>query len=222
MERVVLISDIDTELGMNLLKQYYANHCKIIGTSTTAVNNLDISEFNTEYVEIVPWNRISPVGAKNVLIKGITRFREIQEVLILQTAGFISSQLTGLSVLEIEQCIDMWSKGTCFLVREVLGHLQQQNRGCISLVNNVYYKDNDAVSPLRDILEAGFKALAKNLLQLSKESQITINCFESTTIHSDKFSEYIYKTNTERTGKLSGRTFSYHDKKFFLAGIRNN
>jgi len=226
MERVILISDINTELGLNLLKQYYANGDKIIGISTNDNDNsdhnkIDFKEFRPESLEIIPWNRISPVGIKNVLLKGITRFREIHEALILQTISFKYKQFDALSILEIEKSIDKGIKGSCFLIKELLSYLLQQQRGSLSLVSNIHYQDNALGSPLGEMVEASFNALVKSLFRNTRGSAVIINSFESSTIHSDKFSEFIYKTNNEKTNRASGKKFSYHDKKPFLAGIRN-
>jgi hypothetical protein len=221
MDKVVLISDVHTELGLNLLRQFHATGYQVIGTSTTDPKNLSMSEFNTELVEIIHWNRVSPIGVKNLLIKAITRFRQIDEVIILQTASFTGSKLSEISLLDIDQNIDMWLKGTCYLLKEMLAYLSKNGNGSLTLVNNISYTHESVVSPVGEILEAGFRALVKNLFKTAKDSPLILNGVESTSNAFDKLGDFIYKIVTEKTNKGIGKLYNFHDKKSFFSSLIN-
>jgi len=220
MEKVIVISDIHTELGFNLFKIYYANGYRIIGISNTESRELPFNQFNEEFVEIVHWNRISPIGVKNILLKGIARFKKIDEVIILQTADFKSSKIHQIPIIDFDRNIDMWIKGNCYLLKEIVDYLLKCSSGMITLVNNIIFKDEPSL--IGEILEASFQAVVKNLLKSAKDSQLVINGIESDTILFDKFSEYIFNTINEKGTKSSGKMFYFHEKRSFLAGLRNS
>jgi hypothetical protein len=211
MDRVVLVTDTDTQLGQSILDTYMA-----AGERTVAVrieppfggkkSSGDNSGNGND--DALSWNRCSSVDPRNIMIDALRRFSAVDEVIVVQS---VEVELpAGPELVDINQAIDYWIKGTMFFVREVLRIFTEKGKGVLALVNHLPSDVGAPGTPLGEAVSAAFGAYIKRMLPIFGGNDIYINGFESTTRSIDEFAQFIHRNMAERFRRISGKFILFH------------
>jgi NAD(P)-dependent dehydrogenase (short-subunit alcohol dehydrogenase family) len=138
---VFFITDVDTPLGKELAKLALQQGYTVFGT--VAADNEGNDEQKTEKtraaiegkkaketLKIEVWRRHSPVSARHILIKALTHFNTLDNIILLGNPVIERYELRQIPIQQIESLVDGWVKGNFFLVKELLNHFSQNgNQG---------------------------------------------------------------------------------------------
>ena len=221
MDRVAFITDIDTPLGESLVRLYLEENNQVIATVSSPENSALPEDFSHlkesagDSLLIEPWNRHSPISAKNVYLKAITHFNRLDEVLLIGNNDLSCPLLHQVGFEVIERAIDSWIKGNLFFLKSILARFLEKGGGILALISIDF---NHPTSALEETLRHSFLGLARSLLQTYGNKGINVNAFESSVNQIDEFSRYIYRNLTERGRKDSGRWLRY--RSGILSGLR--
>jgi NADP-dependent 3-hydroxy acid dehydrogenase YdfG len=218
MDRIVFITDVDTQLGSSLLKHCYTDYKHIVGTISSPVKEFSFSDVIDERLDIIEWNRRSPFEAKNILLSVIKKYKKLDEVLVIHSSMADTTQLHNIEVADIDMTVDIWIKSYIFLCREILNYFSSKTGGLLLLINNIHYENKKNTSPLFELIKHGFSGFMQQLMRVYKDRSITINGIESSSPDAKELSTFIYKCLCERLRNLSGKivTFKKKGKLFFL------
>ena len=238
MSRVVLITDTQTGLGEELVKNFRSSGYRLVAVSTGAVvtealatETLATETVGTEETEgplegsieedmiSIRWHRSSPVSARNVLLNLRDSFDRLDEALLLHSPRLDRNLLQENSPAAIEQAVDNWIKGSLFMVKEILGLYKEQDSGVLNLVS--YCPRNEsAFPPLEGTIRGGFHALAESLFAGNGSADMVINGFESYAPDPSAYADYIFNKLTERKNRSSGKWFRFQVPISRLLGRR--
>ena len=215
MDRVVLITDINTPLGSALLVKYHTDGEKIIGTITPDNKDFSLPNWSDDGLEVLEWNRHSPVNSKNIILSVLKKYKKLDEVCLIQNMIGNDSFFHELDFKSIDKAIDNWIKGNFFLCREILKVFIQNASGVLVLINNIKCNSN-ITSPLFEAIRSSFRSFTKELSLTYGSHNIFINGFESTSNLSEDFGGFIYKRICEKMRNNSGRIIQFNKKKSFF------
>jgi hypothetical protein len=203
MDKTVFITDVDTDLGQALVS-LYLNKCNIFATVSSEENLRYLTEKYNSYIKIVVWNRKSPISSKNALIKAQTIYNAIDNFIILHDPADEQLMPNELKFEQIEKSIDMWIKGTVFLIKEIINFIQKKNTGknIITLINRT---QNLSRSVLQSLTAGSLKGLMDTLLRLYKKEKFIILGIDSRSDNTKSIAQFVYKTLEEKGEKLKSR-----------------
>jgi NAD(P)-dependent dehydrogenase (short-subunit alcohol dehydrogenase family) len=219
MGRVVLVSDVQTPLGEELVRRYLAEGASVAATRS----NLKAREPALAPAEgflLVDWNRRSPISARNVLLSVANRFGRIDEAVLLQDPTVEARLLPDTSYESIERAADAWLKGPLFLLKGLLEALARDGGGRLALVE---YAPRQALAgrpPLEAALRGAFRALAQTLLDAGGPKGVQIHCFESVETLARDFAGFIVETLGARGDKPAGKWLRFQPRGGLLAPLR--
>ena len=214
MSRRAFITDIETTLGAALARLYIDSACHVFGTinsrspgeAVLSPSLKSLKESAGELLHIETWRRHSPVSAKNMILKALTRFDVIDEFLLIGNPFHSAPALHSMEFRLLDKEVDSWIKGNLFLLREIMVYTLERNSGILTLI---CLNHNHPESCLEETIRQGFLALAESLFKTYSDKDITINAFESQPGLIDEFAAYIFRHISERGNKSSGRLFKY-------------
>ena len=243
MSKVVLVTDIDTPLGLELAKRYADSGSSLIAASGSKESIESFAGLSDEKYLQVKWLRRSPISARNVVLSGINHFKRIDEAVILQTLGDKPAKTKGSSFgdmqfADIESLIDTQVKGSIFLIKEIIHYrvnLQVQTnlqdlknkQGQTPSQNQTEPQDNRKRLPLTVVqyCESSLSNLSpletfvlKGFETLVKslagfDKDITINGFLSAEVSVTEYADFIFKTIKEKIDKSNGRIFRFSSRQ---------
>ena len=205
MSRTVLITDIDTPLGLNLSKIFLEQGDSVVGTVTAPDKQSNFKALNSSSFTLRRWQRSSSLSAKNLLLSIINDFNNLDEALLLQPPSLPAKLLHEVTTAEIEQGVDLWIKGNLFLLKEILDIFSRGKGGVLALINYSPKDSTGILPPLESVLRGSFQALAKSLFSSYSREDFYINGFESNTAESGDFADFIRQTLQDRGRRVSGR-----------------
>ena len=206
MNKSVFITDADTLLGSELTRLYISGGSKVIATvgtedAFTSVNKAsgleadiplktlsDLKNKNEESLMIVLWHRQSPVSTKNIFLRLLTQFDSIDEVLLFGNPVQSAPALHLANFELINEYVDSYTKGTLYLLKEILTHYQVKKTGLLALI---CLNSNHSSSPLEEIFRRGFLGLCHSLLNAYANEEFKINAFESSADFTENFAAEI-------------------------------
>ena len=208
MNRVAFISDIDTPLGEKLAKLYIEGENRVFAT-VSETNSKDASagyvalkKLAPESLQVEIWNRHSPISAKNMILKAVSHFDALDEVVLIGNPNLAASALHETSFETIEKAVDSWIKGNLFLLKPVLSRYIAKKEGLLALVCMNY---DSLANPLEELIRRSFLGLAHSLLKAYGNKEFSINAFESYSTEMQEFANYIYRNISEKGARTSGR-----------------
>jgi NAD(P)-dependent dehydrogenase (short-subunit alcohol dehydrogenase family) len=217
MERTLLITDGDTALGCELIRLFSFKGWRVATTSSPESRDIPGSPAAKADL-VIPWNRRSPVSARNILVTALNTFPSIDEALVLDVPRASAVPVHELPSSEIEKAFDYFLKPTVFLVRELLSHFLQAQRGLLALVSFSTRPQDGYVPALERAIREGFKGFATSLIDAYVDSGLTVNAFQSFGVTPEEFALFIEKTMEEKGRKISGRWFTCQPKGGLFQG----
>jgi len=220
MERVVLISDVQTPLGEELARRYLAVGARVAATRSNQDARESPLVSESDGFLLTDWNRRSAISARNVLLAVLNRFGRIDEAVVLGTPAPERRQLHELAFDSIERGVDTWVKGSLFLVKGVLETFGKNGGGRLALVHHALEEAGTALPPLEASLRGAFRAMTQSLLDTHSQPEVFIHGFESFSTQARDYAGFIVETMTERGGRAAGKWFRFQPKGGFLAPLR--
>ncbi len=217
MKRVILITDIDTSLGEELVKRYLEKGYRVAAACTNPEKNTDSGNEN---LLILDWKRRSAISARNVILRLLTQYDQIDEALILESPLLERNLLQEVSFSAIESAVDQWIKGTLFLIKEILRIYTKRKEGILSLVNYSQQESGGLFPPLESALRGSFQAMAQSLFASNAQKNVCINGFESYCPRIKEFADFIVNTRFEKKRCLSGKWFRFQTKSRLFSSLR--
>jgi NADP-dependent 3-hydroxy acid dehydrogenase YdfG len=216
MSRSVLVTDIDTHLGNELVRLYLEAGNRVLATSSTEEALSSFGAAADESLDVARWNRNSPASARNMVLRALTGFDGLDELVMLGPDRPTPPSLVQASVADIESFVDGWIKGTLFLVREVLDHFERQGKGVVAMVLCVDTRE----SPMSATLQGAFSSLCEGLLRhYGSGGSIVVNGFANGGQEVEGFAEFVM-TNIKEKGRIqTGRWFRFQSG--ILSGLRS-
>lgn len=231
MGRVVLVTDIETPLGLELAKKYAASGSSLIAASGSANNIESFAGLSDEKYFQVKWSRKSPISARNVVLSGLNHFKHIDEAVILQIlvnhpAGAKRNNFGDLKFADIDSLIDTQVKGNLFLIKEIIHYManlreETKLQGQTDLKENnkkdlltiVQYCESSIaeLDPIEKFVINGFETFFESLASSNKN--ININGFLSDAVAVTEYANFIFKTISEKSNKLKGRIFRFSNRQ---------
>jgi NAD(P)-dependent dehydrogenase (short-subunit alcohol dehydrogenase family) len=205
MKRVVLVSDAQTSLGEELVRQYLTAGYAVAGARCLEATPEGLPAAADEDLLLIDWDRRSPISTRNVLLSALNRYDHIDEALVLAAPELERSLLQELSYETIERAVDTWIKGTLFLCKTVLEHFGRLSGGSLGLVRYGNQEPGGELPPLQGVLHGSFRALARSLFAGSGERNVRIRGFECSRAGAPEYAAYIVATMTGKGARLSGR-----------------
>jgi NAD(P)-dependent dehydrogenase (short-subunit alcohol dehydrogenase family) len=216
MGKAVLVTEGDTPLGAALVSLFRAKGLSVVTTTPSggdAAEQRAISE--NDSVRVVPWNRRSPLSARNVLLSSLNAFEALDEAFILEAPCPSANALPEAASAEIERSFDE-AKGPVFLAREVLSYFPRRKRGFLALVS---FPSAGTDTAVQAAMREGFRGFASSLMAGQNGTGIIINGFQSSGAGVEEFAEYIDRTLEEKARKISGHWFVCQPRSGFLQGV---
>jgi len=198
MERVVLISDVQTPLGEELARRYLAEGAKVAVTRSNQEARESPLVSESDGLLLTDWNRRSAISTRNVLLSVLNRFGRIDEALLLHCPAVEASLLGEASYESIERTVDTWLKGTLFLAKAILEAFARAGAGRLGLVQHARQEAGIGLPPLEATLRGAFRALAQSLLDTGGAKGVAVHGFESFSTAERDFAGFILQTMTER------------------------
>ena len=216
MGKSVLITEGDTPLGAALVGLFSAKGFSVVTTTPAGRETAEQRAIGeADSVRVVPWNRRSPLSARNVLLSALNAFEVLDEVFILEAPCPSANALPEAASAEIERSFDE-AKGPVFLAREVLSYFPRRRRGLLALVS---FPSAGTDTAVQAAMREGFRGFASSLMAGQNGTGITINGFQSSGAGVEEFAEYIDRTLEEKARKISGHWFVCQARSGFLQGV---
>lgn len=211
MSKKYLITDTNTHLGFELLTKFINQGDEVIAVSTTKEDDSPYKKLSRKPVAVIPWDRKSPISAKNTVLKSITAAAALDGAVVLETPQLENKSLPELRFSEIESVLDCWIKGTLFIVKELLTHFTSLEKGILCLINHSQ-TGNSFNFILSDVIQGGFRGTLAALFNKGAYKNININGFVSQTKNISAYADFILKNINEKCYKLTGKLFQYQRK----------
>ncbi len=171
---------------------------------------------NTKGLHAVQWNTRSPLSAKNVVLEASLPEGSIDEAVVIFSSPKILSPFHEIPAVDIETAVDYRIKSNLFLVKEILNFFQNsQTESTLSLVNEP--GSIDVLPPLEAMASGGFDSLVKSLFTFYQNEKLSINGYVSSSSDTKEYSQYIFKTITERNKPVHGKFYKFPEKNVLSA-----
>lgn len=125
-----------------------------------------------ESVEIISWNRTSPISARSAIVQAENKFSKLNECLIIFDAKSFASEYTDCDIQGFSKAIDNMIVGYCYLTTELIKRFENQHGGRIAF----YLKQSPSYSTVTKqvtekkmlplpvaMAQDAFKSFAENL-----------------------------------------------------------
>ena len=158
---------------------------------------------------VVPWNRSSPLSAKNLILRGRQKFPSLDAALILLPPLLSGSPFIDLKYLDVETVLDVWLKGSILLARDLFGHFSEKKAGSLAFVSLSLPK-SAGESLLDDLCREGVLVVWKSLLRDARNDGVSVNMFLCPgRRHARAYAEFVTATFVEKCNKPGGKLFNF-------------
>jgi len=202
----ILCTDTDTSLGLSIVKSLVQQGLSVIAAPAHSQGKSDGSAKKKPIV-VAPWNKKSPISAKNVVLQGTGRFKRIDAALILLSPDMARASLTETRYIDIENAIDSWIKGCIFLTRELLSHFAQEESGVICLVQ--HEAEDSGLNAINALCAETVTAFVDRIAPEWKNRGVMINRLYSKSPDVKSYADFVVATVTEKCYKTSGKLFRF-------------
>ncbi|MBN2443407.1 MAG: SDR family NAD(P)-dependent oxidoreductase [Spirochaetales bacterium] len=218
MDRIVLITDVDTPLGYSLTKLYSNDGDKVIGTVSSGNPGSSIKDEDKGVIDIVDWHRTSPIEAKNLVLSIMKKYKRLDETLIIQSSETVSTPLHDTGIADIDKDIDNSLKSIFFLTREIIKTYMSRKNGLLFFIYNMTMKQE--TTPIQEAIKNGISGFINQVLISYKDEQFKVNSIESTLTNIETLSSSIYKSINERLRQSSGKRIRFQQKGSLFSGFK--
>ena len=164
----------------------------------------------------VLWNTRSPLSAKNVVLEAAAPEGIINEAVVLFESPKVLKPFHEISAADIEQSIDYQIKSNLFIIKEILRYFQNSgSESTLSLVN--YQGGIDVLPPLEALSSGGFDSFVKALFTFYQNEKLSINGYFCASADLKEYSEFVFKTITERNRPVHGKFYKFPEKNVLSA-----
>ena len=220
MARIVLVSDVQTPLGEELVRRYLAAGASVAATrSNQEAKESPLVSENDGFL-LTDWNRRSPISTRNVLLSVANRFGRIDEAVVLHCPVVEAALLPDATYEGIERAVDSWFKGTLFLLKGLLEVFAREGAGRLALVHYAPRDPGAGLPPLEAALRGAFKALVQSLLDAGGSKGVPVHGFESFAAPPREFAGFIVESLAARGGKPSGKWLRFQPRGGLLSPLR--
>jgi NAD(P)-dependent dehydrogenase (short-subunit alcohol dehydrogenase family) len=218
--RIALITDVDTPLGDQLARRYLSEGCGVAATRSPGkpVDAPMVSE--QEDLLLIDWNRSSPISTKNLLLTALNRFDRIDETVLLSVPQLEPKLLQETTAETIDRAVDAWMKGPLFLMKAVLELYGQRKGGRLALVNHVAQEEPAVLPPLESALRGGFTAAAASIFASIGQQGILVHGFESRSRKIEELADFICDTMKNKTARSSGKWHRFPVRSGILSSLK--
>jgi NAD(P)-dependent dehydrogenase (short-subunit alcohol dehydrogenase family) len=221
---VVLITDAQTPLGVQLVRRYLDGGYRVAAARSDRGRPESHLSAGEDTFLLIDWDRKSFISTKNLLLGALNRFDGLDEALLLLAPELEKKLLPEMAVETIDRAVDAWIKGTLFLLKGVLELFARGQRGRLALVDHVQQEAAGVLPPLDSALRASFCATASALFASNVHSGVFMNGFACRKGKTEQFADFIFQTMKERGGRVSGRWFCFPSRRrlrsIFTPGLR--
>jgi NADP-dependent 3-hydroxy acid dehydrogenase YdfG len=219
MKRVALITDVTTPLGDQLVRRYLSEGHSVaaVCSGEARIETPLVSE--EEDLLIIEWNRKSPISSKNVLLTAVNRFDRIDETLLLLTPELDQKLLQETPTETIDRVVDMWIKGSLFLIKAVLEWYGQKQEGFLALINHMHQVAASVPPPLESALRGSFRAAAEAMFAGIGQKNVVVSGFESHSTKIEELADFIFDTINGKGSKTTGKWHRFPPRPGILSAL---
>ena len=220
MKHVALITDASSTLGDQLIRRYLSEGFSVVATCSggAAIDTPVVSE--DEDLLVVEWNRKSPISAKNVLLTGLNRFDRIDQTLLLLTPELEQKLLQETAAETIDRAVDVWIKGSLFMIKTILVLYGQKQEGLLALINHTPQAARTVPPPLESALRGGFRATAEAIFAGVGQPNVFVTGFESNSAKIEELADFIFDTMNGRGIRTAGKWHRFPPRSGILSALK--
>lgn len=208
MSRVVLVTDIDTSLGKQLVGLFLESGDRVFATSSDADALTSYAQVAGDSLKVVQWHRRSPVSARNMILKALAAFDAVDALVLLGPPDLGSAPLLRAQASEIEEEVDGWIKGGAFLAREMLAYFARRRAGLLALVAHSGGRSPGVVA---QIAQGAFRGLTEALLRETGAAvdAVVVSGFESTSSNVEDYAAFVHRALDEKARRSTGKLYRH-------------
>jgi len=207
MKRLV-ITDIHTELGFELLQRFLNQGDEVIAVQSSKESGFKLPKMAAKPLETIYWKKTSSLSTRNLIIKCKSICNSLDGALLLNLLPEENNSIEELSISAIEQTVDQWIKGPLFFIKDFMDYFKKLNRGMLSVIT-CYSEKNRNRAEFSTSLYDYFESLLNSLIKMHKQQEISIHGFFTKQLKQEICIEYLIKNITEKCYKSSGRLFHF-------------
>ena len=213
MEKTILVTGKDTFLGNEILQILSAPGQKMAST----VNPRPGSKVHWESADlqlVLPWNRGSPLGAKNILSEIISRFHSLDQVWLVLSPDIDSRGADEVSYSELEEKVTQGLRGFFFLLKELQAY--SRNRSILEVNFVLFHEKSSGTGPLSSCIYSGFQGIGQGAL--NSHRGLSVRGFESCGNSGESFMEYLKELAFSNKAPW-GRWHIFQERKGLFPGM---
>jgi len=220
MKQVALITDASTPLGDQLVRRYLSEGHSVVATCSGGVTIDTPVVSEDEDLLVIEWNRQSPISAKNVSLSALNRFDRIDQTLLLLTPRLEQKLLQETAAEAIDRAVDLWIKGSLFLIRTILVLYGQKQGGILAMVNHTSQAPSAVPPPLESALRGSFRATAEAIFAGVGQQNVFVTGFESNSTKIEELADFIFDTMNGKTIRTTGRWHRFPPRSGILSAFK--
>lgn len=198
MGKTILVTGKEGFLGSEISQHFLNQGCRVaaaVPPRKEAYPTLDQDKTLLQF----PWNRRSPVAAKNFLLQTLQEFEALDEAWLVITPEREAFALADLAPLALDEGVDGVVKGNLYLVRELLQH---QSTHPSLVIRFVFYDDDPTtLPPLAAVQYEGLKGLVSALLLQSRKRHLALWAYESLVPRTEDYLSFLLTSKASQPGR---------------------
>ncbi len=208
MSRVVLVTDIDTSLGKQLVSLFLESGDRVFATSSDPDALSSYNQVAGDSLKVFQWQRRSPISARNMTLKALAAFDSVDALVLLGPPDLGSVPLLQVQAADIEEEVDGWIKGSAFLAREMLAYFSRRRAGLLALVA---HNSGRSAGVVAEMARGGFRGLTEALLRETGAvgDAVAVNGFESTSSNLDDYAAFVHRALDDKAKRSTGRLYRH-------------
>jgi hypothetical protein len=204
----ILISDIDTALGFELVTRFLNQGDEVIAVQSTKENGFKLPKLVKKPLETIYWKKTSPLSTRNLIINCKSICTSLDGVLLLNLLPEEENGIEEFSISDIEQSIDRLIKGPLFFIKDFIDYFKKMNRGMLSVLT-CFPEKNKNRTAFSESVFVYFESLLASLIKTYKQQEINIHGFFTKQLKIETCTDYLVKNITEKCYKSGGRLFHF-------------
>ena len=180
MKPTMLITGGDSPLGNSIIQKALADGFNVIATAPSISSQGQRAggdKGQSESLMLVPWNRISPVSARNVVLRAVGSYAAIDQAIVVHSLTNERKPLHELALNQLQEIVDVQLKSHLFLIKEILAHFLKRKSGVLSLV--VEGAVRGELPTMDALVTEGFVSLINSLMASYQNDPIAVIGFDA-------------------------------------------
>ena len=208
MNETILIIGSETLLGRKLVELYLDNSYRVIAPAMASREDLKATE--DKNLLVTPWNRESIISSKTVIREAVRNFKTIEETIVVNPELAESQILEDTDTETLDTVLNLYIRGTLYLVKEVVGCYRKQKRGVLAFAETE--KGLHPPFMLPALVRGAFHGMAESLLY-SREEDILRCAFTSRLTEMEDYARFIKKILESGNPRIKGKWLRFSEKK---------